>query len=94
MNRKDFSLLYWIDFSAGLNDSHLIVHIKLGRQVYRGLSKELITNILSLACEFVGVALVILVSLTTTTTTKTTYFSFQPIWVAYTVCSLDSVRSH
>lgn len=34
--------------------------------MYRGLSKELVTNILSLACEFVGVVLVILVSLTTT----------------------------
>lgn len=37
-------------FSAGTNDSNLIINIKLGRQVYRGLSKELLTNILSLAC--------------------------------------------
>ncbi|KAG4077291.1 hypothetical protein HA402_009920 [Bradysia odoriphaga] len=39
-------------FSDGLNDSHLIARISFGKQVYRELRRDLLINIITLACNY------------------------------------------
>lgn len=36
-------------FSDGLNQTHMIVHINFGKQVFRRLEKALMTDLLALA---------------------------------------------
>lgn len=65
-----------------------------GKQVYRSISKELATNVLSLT----GWLLIenrYYNHIWFLTIYMSPFFSSpQPIWVAFTVCSLDSVRLH
>lgn len=45
--------LYIFNFSSeGLNSSHMVAHISFGKQVYKELRRDLLINIITLACNY------------------------------------------